>query len=801
MSAFDEMVNGRGGVRSHWRPVLGVLAGLDAAQLRVRADRLERTAEEEGAAPSWRCDPVPLPIDYREWAALETGLCQRARLLEALLADIYGPQAMLRDGVLPPAMVFANPGFLRTCRTTPFAAAPFLQNYAVDMVRGADGRWRVLADRTSAAPGIGYARESRRLLARVMPELFRPAQVRQLRPFFDAWQDALLNTIHATERTPFVALLTPGVSDPQWPEHLTLSRDLNCALVQSRDLTVRAGTLFLKTLRGLQKVDLLLSRVPGGMLDPLESSGYGPGVTGLMDAVRHGAVRILNHPGAAAVEAPALAAFLPAICRRLLGEALLLPTTPTIWLGDEGAQRTAAQGFTRWSIRSALDPNRPPRALADMRVPDRMLLEQSIRTRPWAYAACTVAEPSLAPCHGPSGLDARPVVVRLFLMHDGMEWRVMQGGLARVLERGEHVTGTLPEGALFKDVWVLDQDTQDLRGPEPARLPPVAIRRSSGDLPSRVADDFYWLGRYVERLDQQARLCRAGLLRRARGAPLPREVVELDVLQSCIEVAGLELEDRAGSVDELVREALKPSGALAHGLSRATELTEALRDRLTIETYSAFAHALRAAKSDIEPALEAGVDGMVHSMTGLARFAATISGVSAEGMVRGGGWLFLDLGRRLERARVSTLVLANLLEQPPSRMESTLRVILELFDSAITYRTRYMSVLQPAAALDLVMADRGNPRSLAYQFERMARRLDEAGADELDLAGSAIHLLHQTETLVQGLVDAADPDQSAAALAGDLGVLADEIGRLSDRITRRFFALLPAAQAVGLEMA
>ncbi len=801
MSAYDEMVNGRGGVRPHWRPVLGVLAGLDVAQLRLRADRLERTAEEEGAAPSWRCDPVPLPIANAEWTALEEGLCQRARLLEALLADLYGKQDLLRDGVLPPALVFANPGFLRACRTDPFAHGRFLQNYAADLIRGPDGRWRVLADRTAAAPGIGYARESRRLLARVMPELFRPNQVRQLRPFFDAWQDALLNTTHPTERTPFIALLTSGISDPQWPEHLALSRDLNCALVQSRDLTVRGGVLFLKTLRGLQKVDLLLSRVPGGALDPLESAGYAPGVTGLMDAIRHGTVQVLNHPGSAAVEAPALAAFLPAVSRRLLGEALLLATTPTLWLGDEGAQAMAAKGFNRWSIRSALDANRPPRALADMRVGDRMFLEQSIRDRPWAYAACTVAEPSVAPCHGPGGLDAQPVVLRLFLMHDGMQWRVMQGGLARVLARGEHVTGTLPEGAMFKDVWVLDQDTRELRGPEPIRLPPVPIRRSSGDLPSRVADDFYWLGRHVERLDQQARLCRAGLLRRARGAPLPREIAELNLVQACIEEAGLELEDGAGSVEELVRQALKPDGALAHGLDRATELTEALRDRLTIETYSAFAHALRETKADIQPVSEAGVDAMVHAMAGLARLAATVAGVSAEGMVRGGGWLFLDLGRRIERAWLSTLVLSTVMAQPPTRMEGTLRVVLELFDSAITYRTRYMSVLQPAAALDLVMADRSNPRSLAYQFAQMARLLEEAGAAELDLAGTASSLLRHVESMVDEVAGADDPDQEAAGLAGRLATLAEETGALSDRITRRFFALLPAAHAVGLELA
>lgn len=801
MSAFDEMVNGRGGVRPHWRPVLGVLAGLDAAQLKVRADRLERTAEEEGAAPTWRCDPVPMPISSKEWAALEEGLCQRARLLEALLTDIYGPQTMLRDGSLPPALVFANPGFLRSCCTQPFVHGRFLQHYAADLVRGSDGQWRVLADRTSAAPGIGYARESRRLLARVMPELFRPSQVRQLRPFFEAWQDALLDSVRPTERMPFIALLTLGVADPQWPEHLILSRDLNCALVQARDLTVRNGVLYLKTLRGLQTVDLLLSRVPGGSLDPLESSMNVLGVTGLMDAARHGAVQILNHPGAAALEAPALAAFLPAISRRLLGEPLRLATTPTVWLGDPGSQRMAAQSFARWSIRSALDADRPPRALAEMNVPDRMLLEQAIRDRPWAYAACTIAEPSLAPCHGPDGLQAVPVMVRLFLMHDGMDWRVMQGGLARVLAPGEHVTGTLPEGALFKDVWVLDQDMRDIQGPEPVRLPPLAIRRSSGDLPSRVADDFFWLGRYVERLEQQARICRAGLLRRARGAPLPREVAELNVLQACVEVVGLELEEGVGGLDELVREALRPGGAVAYGLMRATELTEALRDRLTIETYSAIAHALRAARADARPVNERGVDALVHAMMGLSRLTATVAGVAAEGMVRGGGWLFLDLGRRVERARASTLVLATMLEQPAARMESTLRIILELFDSAITYRNRYLSVLQPAAALDLVMADRSNPRSLAYQFAQMTDLLTEAGAAELDLAGTAASLLRQAEALVDRVAAAAEPEQCASGLSSTLHAMADELSALSDRITRRFFALLPLPQAVGLEIA
>ena len=801
MAAFDEMVDGRGGVRPHWRGVLGVLAALDPQHMQVRADRLHRTAEEEGAAPSWRCDPVPLPLPAPEFAELEEGLCQRARLLELLLADLYGPQDTVRGGALPAALMYPNPGFLRSCRGAAPAGGRFLQAYAADLVRGPDGQWRVLADLTGGCMGIGYAREARRLLARVVPELFRPAQVRQLRPFFEAWQDALLDAAPAPGRQPSVALLTPGVLDPHWPEHLALSRDLNCALVQARDLTARGGALFLKTLSGLQPVDVLLRRVPGASLDPLESpaGAAGPGVTGLLDAARAGAVRILNHPGAAAVEAPGLAAFLPALCRRLLHEPLRLPTTPTVWLGDDASRRMACQAFTRWSIRPALDPHPAPQTLHAMAPDARGALEAVIAARPWDYAGVTVAPPSVAPCHGASGLDARPVVLRMFLMHDGVRWRVMPGGLARILNEGQHAVEGLPAGALFKDVWVLSQDNASLHGPEPVRQAPVPIRRSAGNLPSRVADDFYWLGRHVERLDMQARLGRAALLRRARGAPLPREVAELQVLTDCLAEAGLDEAERRGPPDHLLRGAAAPGGALADGLEAASSLVEALRDRLTVETYGAFSQALRAARADLRAG--ADVDSLVHGMTGLQRLSNTVAGVAAEGMVRNGGWLFLDLGRRIERLLGSTATLALLLRQPTDRAEGTMRLVLELFDSAITYRSRYLSVLQAAPVLDLVMADGGNPRSLAYQLEQAGRLLDQADASGPVLSGMADAMALRVSAMVSRVARAAAPEREMSALPDALETLAADAAALSDRITRQFFALLPPLQEVGLEVA
>ena len=326
LPGLDEMVDGTGRLRPHWRSVLGTFTGLGGSGMAERERRLDRAFADEGitsvlpgsAARPWRCDLVPLPLPAGEFALLEAGLAQRARLLAALLADVYGPQTVAADGLLPPALVFANPGFLRPCR---FALhAPLLHRYAADVIRGPDGVWRVLADRTAATGGAGYARENRRLLSRVLPEAFRPVQLRQLRSFFDIWQDSLRRLDPSGRPNPTVALLTPGTTAPQWFEDMFLARELSCALVEGGDLTVRGGVVYLKTLKGLQQVDVLMRRLDGRLIDPLEmEAGSSLGVTGLMDALRQGSVRIANDPGSGLAEAPAISGFLPVLCRRLLG--------------------------------------------------------------------------------------------------------------------------------------------------------------------------------------------------------------------------------------------------------------------------------------------------------------------------------------------------------------------------------------------------------------------------------------------------------------------------------------------------
>jgi len=831
--ALDEMVDGKGGLRPHWRSLLGVLTGLGRPTLVERAQRLERIATEEGvsallpgAPPDpWRFDPIPVLLPQAEFARLASGLAQRARLLDAVLGDLYGPQRLLAEGALPPALVYGNPAFLRPCRILSEHAAPdqprsgLMQFYAADLVRGPDGAWRVLADRTSWPNGIAHALENRRRLGRILPEIFASHLLCPLEHFADLWQDALHRLVPAADGDPGgVALLTPGHSDSDWFGQVLLARELSCALVECGDLTVRGGRLFLKTLRGLQPIGVLLRGEHGNRIDPLELAPDAAGVPGLLEAARDGGVRIVNYPGTGVAEAPAFAAFLPALARRLLGEELELPGVETHWLDPSGpdgpAERDAVlRDPNAWLLRPALDGTSPPLAPATLPEMARQGLLARIAAGGEKYVARLPVAASAAPCLDGGQLVPRPLLIRLFLTYADGAWRAMQGGLGCALPDGAAAWPIATPG-LAKDVWVLAQDPLDITGPPAQGVPALPIRRTAGDLPSRTADNFFWLGRYLERLEGAARLLRAALTRLARPSPAPHELAELQVLTACLTQAGvLNAETVAGlslaGLSEALLRAAAPWGAIHAMIGRVSRMTGLLRDRVTGEMHAVMARGLR----DLEDALERihpredgkAVDGATSAMFRVLVFAATVAGLAAENMVRGGGRLFLDLGRRVERAQAVADELACALELPsadtqPALVEHGLRLALELRDSVITYRSRYSGVLQPAPALDLMLADEGNPRGLAFQLVTAATLLHEiAGTQDSTLAGIAQTLQAAADSMVRGVVAAQDQARAATLLPPRLRALRDDVADLSDRISQRYFALLPTAHSVGLE--
>ena len=832
---IDEAVDGQGNLRPFWGHMFSTLSGLGEGGIAEQARRVNAAFDNEGdrgilqsaGRQSWRCDPLPLPIMASEFAHLTEGLAQRAELLEAILRDIYGKQSLLADGSLPPALVYPNDGFLRACHMDrqQRPGHRFMDFYAADLIRGPDRVWRVIADRTASAAGIAYASENRQVLARVIPEVFRGTQMRPLRPFFDVWQGALhrMGHEHATivrfqqaqlqhqqqfqfsglvapaPAGPGIALLTPGARSRHWFEHMMLARELSCALVESGDLTARGGSVFLKTLKGLQRVDVLLNRTDPRLLDPLElDAARGSGVPGLMDALRTSAIHISNHPGAGAIEAPGLAAHLPDLARRLLGEPLKIPSVETVWLNNAADRERIFANLAEWLIRPATD-RRPPAIDASLlNGAEKRAFLDDIAREPWRFAASRITPPSVAPCVGPAGMEPKPLVLRIFMVFDGASWHAMDGGLARVVE-----PNTSPE-RISKDVWVLNDEGGDIFGARSLPVVPVAIRRTTGDLPSRVADNLFWLGRYVERLESSARIARATIPRLSRGTAMPHEIVELAALSRILVKAGL-ISDEAVAVagggtsllSALHASLREDTGSIAGLIADVARLTELVRDRLTGDMYGAFTSALRHIRRTARSA-HGNSEALSQVMVDILRFSASVAGLAAENMVRGGGWLFLELGRRVERAKSICTQVGFALQQQPSHLEPALRLVLELCDSLITYRTRYLTVLQAAPVLDLVLADDGNPRGLAFQLASIGNLLDQiAGPGDRTLSGVATDLLAGVQAMVNRLADS--PDQAAAAvqLPEILHRHADTIAVLSDNVTRLYFALLPPIQTVG----
>lgn len=834
---IDEAVDGQGRLRPHWGHILATFSALRNGGLPEQANRLNAAFDNEGMTgilqsatrQVWRCDPLPLPLTASEFSVLTEGLAQRAELLEAVLRDVYGSQSLLADGHLPPAAVFANDSFLRACHMdrTPHPGHRFMDFYAADLIRGPDGAWRVVADRTARAAGIAYAMENRLMLSRVIPEVFRSTQMRPLKPFFDVWQGTLqrmgqeramigrfqqaqmqaqqqslfAGLIAAPHAGPGIALLTPGTRSRHWFEHMMLARELSCALVETGDLTVRGGSVFLKSLRGLQRVDVLLNRKDQRLLDPLELDGASRGVPGLMDAMRGAAIHVSNHPGAGMAEAPALAAWLPSLSQRLLGEPLKIGSVETLWLGNAADRARVLSDLRPWLIRSATDRRSDPTAPNALPAAEREALLADVAKKPWRFCAVRAMSPSVAPCVGPNGLEPRPVILRVFMVCDGTTWHALDGGLARIVGNDgdrERIT---------KDVWVLNEDGQDIFGAPSAPRVQIAIRRTTGDLPSRVADNLFWLGRYVERLEGSARLAKATVARVSRGAVMPHEMVELAGLSRSLAKAELIPADAvavAGGGAALMaallaslREGGANEGSIAQLIGSVAQLTELVRDRLTGDMYGAFIASLRQIRRNAQ-AVGGSADALSQVLVDILRFSALVSGLAAENMVRGGGWLFLELGRRVERAQAVATQIGHTLEHPPAQMEPALRLVLELCDSLITYRTRYLTVLQAGPVLDLVLADEGNPRGLAFQLKSIGMLLDQiAGPGDRALSGVAASLLEEVQSLVARVAEASDQSLAASRLPETLHRQADAIASLSDRVTRHYFALLPATQTLG----
>ncbi|CAN5132801.1 circularly permuted type 2 ATP-grasp protein [soil metagenome] len=817
-SAYDELVTGQKSIRYHWQGILSVIRALPGGGLSERVESARRQLEESGATvnllddrdkPSWNFDPLPFVITPNEWSALEAGLIQRAGLLDAVLADLYGPQTLLAERLLPPMLVHGNRHFLRACRVTDGKPpVRHLGQYAVDLVRLSDGRWHVLADHTEVPSGAGYALEIRRVLARSLPEAFRSIPVRHLRPFVDRWHNALEGLAPPDVARPNMAVLTPGSLSATYFEHVYLSRALGVPLVEGGDLVARDGEVLIKTLPGLRPVHMLLRRLDSAFVDPLElRADSALGVTGLVEATRTGKISLANALGSGLVETPAMMPFLERLCQSLLGQPLQLPSLDVWWLGEPTAYAFAMAHLDSMIVRPCLGQDREPIVVGMLEPRERKALEQRIAAQPGQFVAQYPVSPSLNPKWDGETLVPSAVVLRCFVVADGDSWRVLPGGLARepsgdtALRQLSRLNGTL------KDVWVLAEDAADVQIPTSRRFHQLAVDRGGADLQSRVADNLYWLGRYIERLDNDARLLRTAATRVAQGVIGAREGVELRLLGKLIDRANLMPSQAALATPEgtAFQQGLMAVASEKRGLTTVLDniqhLAGTLRDRFSPDMTAAVGPMMSDVRNRLLNA-RGNLDPLLAALDDIVRFVATLSGLAQENMTRGTGWLFLDLGRRIERGQFVLGSALGPFQQSPIDWDAAMRLALELCDSTITYRTRYLGQLQPAPVLDLVVLDDSNPRAFAFQIRSITSHLERlgqaSGTKVPDLLISLDSDLERAVELFSGEEKSWRHEGLALAVLREIAEDGQQrFEELSEAITRAYFSHVPVAQAVG----
>ena len=718
--------------RAHWAPLLGALDQIGAEELARRWARAERRIRENGVTYNvygdprgtdrpWKIDMVPLVIPPEQWAEIETGIQQRARLLSAILEDIYGEQTLLKQGALPAELFYANPAFLRPLVGAPTPAASYLHLLAVDLARSPDGGWWVLADRTQAPSGAGYALENRLIISDVLPELFHGSQVRLLAQFFRAQREALQALSQVPD--PRIVLLTPGPLNETYFEHSYIARYLGFTLVEGMDLTVRDRTVFLKTITGLQKVDVILRRVDDSFCDPLELRGDSLlGVPGLVDAVLAGNVRLANALGSGVIESASIMPFLPGLCQQIFGEQLKLPSVATWWCGQSYAMDWVLANLDSVVIKPAFTARRmEPVFAANLDDAGRAELTARLEAEPHMYVAQEQVALSRAPVWD-RGLGApRPLVMRAYALNTGNGWMVMPGGLVRVAgEDGQVVS--MQRGGHSKDAWVLSDEPVDRFSLLRPRNAPVELRHDSPPLPSSAALNLFWLGRYVERAEGTTRVLRTTVTRlpHAGGS----EMQCLARLHGSLDLAGSKLprDPNALTLPRRFRQELLSAlneadrvGSLAFCLERAYQAGNRVRERLSLD----MVHLLNKLRTCL-PAEPADLEDYPAVLSNCMELMASFSGLERENIHRGPGWLFLSIGRRHERALVLCRQLA-LMARPLRQADwPLLEQILEVADCSMTYRSRYYTSLQPLPVLDLLMMARANPRALDFQLVKLA---------------------------------------------------------------------------------
>jgi uncharacterized circularly permuted ATP-grasp superfamily protein/uncharacterized alpha-E superfamily protein len=777
-------------VAAKWRAVASGLAAMAQGNPAALADTAARHVDDLGltfriagdeAERAWPITPLPLIIGAAEWAHVERGLAQRATLLETLAADIYGPQRSIADGHLPAAIVAGSPSFARRMVGRRPESGRFIHVYAADLARGPTGQWRVLGDRVRLATGIGYALENRLAMSRTTDALLADINVRRLAGFFAALREGI--AADCRRERPRIALLTPGRFNQTYAEQAHLARYLGVPLVEGRDLSVQDDRLLVGTIAGPRRIDAVWRWVNTSALDPLTFDSQSQlGVAGLFDAWASGNLQIANRPGVEVLESPAFSAFMPRLCRELLGEEPILPTVATWWCGQPGEAETVRARLDELAVLPAF--GQPAEGLADVHpVPgaslsaaQRAALCEAMRRRPMDYCGQEIVRLSTTPTVIDGAVVPRPFVLRAFVARTAEGgWTAMPGGFARIAAQDAPPTSMIGRGDLSADCWIVDEAPSAVQAPGVLAREP-AVTRGDGILASQAADNLFWFGRYNERAEITVRIARALLGDsmevyggRAGDAGVRRSLAELLHRWGAIEDTTL-LQPLAAICAAALSEHRLPGGVAAL-VGRRSEVGQSLRERFSRDFWRLASRPMPTVDSE-RP------QDMLSTASRLVEQFGTLAGLASENMVRGPAWRFLELGKRIERA-LATCSVATLLLRGDD--PEALGMLLELCDSQIVYRSRYLAGPLRDPVLDLVLLDGDNPRALLFQVNAIAEdlaRMPSLRADTLPEQP-----LREARALLGILAALTAPELDTPRLAE----VERRLRALSDAISLRYF--------------
>lgn len=742
----DEVYTEDGKVREHWRYLLDSLKTLGSDAFEDRNTKARRILRDDGATyniysetitPSraWGLDLVPSLISSEEWAVIEAGLLERAELYNLLLRDIYGERSLIRHGVIPSEALFSHKGFLRPCHGIQLPGEHDLILHACDLMRGTDGEFMILSDRTQSPSGAGYALENRTVMSRVLPSLFRDSHVHRLAPFFQQLR-AKLTALSPNQDQPRIVVLTPGPYNETYFEHAYLANYLGLHLVQSGDLVVRNGYLWMKSLDSLTRVDVILRRIDDWFCDPVELKGNSQlGVPGLLEVVRAGRVAIANPLGSGVLESPILHKYMNQISMALLGREPRLSSIETYWCGDEQDRNYVLNNLDNLVVKPVVRGIGMNSIFSEqLDQQQRKQLLQAIQANPMHFVAQPVINAPHLPTYIDGVLQPRPATLRSFAIASDTSYRIMPGGLTRVGIEQDTFMISNQRGAHSKDTWVIASEPERIEGRREGAEAAMQLREAELiNLPSRVVENLFWMGRYAERAEASLRILRTAFMM-LHGEEYISDVFKRHLLQAVTEVTSTypgfvnaddelinapETEllsvvkdpNRAGSVCSNLN-------AMLYCADESKQLLSTDMLRVINDIRDALSELDNTLSGDLASAPEEALDPLVTALMALA-------GLTQESMVRSVGWTFMDMGRRLERGIQSSSVIRSLIVPEVSEADQTMLIqtVLSSLEVSISYRRRYGTRMGVQACLDLVMLDNTNPRSLIYQLNQILMHL------------------------------------------------------------------------------